>query len=78
MINPKSTQDEKINFIINNFPQAFKANIYTDVALIKTIRTAMFEQGLYSRKQDANCANIDSAIINYILKAKKRVVKIPA
>lgn len=75
-LNARLKHDDKIEFIVTHYPNVLKANPYVDVTLIKNIKTAMFEVGLYSNKQNHNCANIDSAIINYVLKAKKRLAAV--
>lgn len=77
-LNARLKHDDKVDFIIAHYPQALKSNPYVDVGLIKTIKFAMFEVGLYSKKQNHNCANIDSAIIRYVIKAQKRKAAVAA
>lgn len=68
MRQPKTTAKQKQDFILKHFPEVLEVkNIRMELDLIKNIRLAMIEAGMYATKSDKNNAGAEAAVIRLII-----------
>lgn len=72
--NSKEVAEKRIEFIVQNFPEALKCNPYLDIKLIDRVKKSLVDNGLYNSPGGSIHSLSDTAVINYIRKAQQKPV----
>ncbi len=67
----KTTREEKINFILENFPDVHKTNPYRDYSFVKKVKEKMVSSGMYASSYESSNPAMDASILKLLDHCKK-------